>query len=81
MCSDGLPNVIVIDSIQKGNRSTQFREEVVGEVPDFVFIEILEQGSTFEMSGTNGAHMARIGRDVIASSLPAALMFELSRGL
>jgi hypothetical protein len=25
--------------------------------------------------------MARIGRDVVASSLPAALMFELSRGL
>ena len=50
-------------------------------MPDFVFIEILEQGSTFEMSGTNGAPMARIGRDVVASSLPAALMFELSRGL
>ncbi len=80
-CREGLPHAIVIDSIQKGNRFTQFREEVVGEVPDFVFIEILEQGSTFEMSGTNGAQMARIGRDVIASSLPAALMFELSRGL
>ncbi|MEO7116772.1 MAG: hypothetical protein ABIZ18_13040, partial [Caldimonas sp.] len=80
-CREGLPHAIVIDSIQKGNRFTQFREEVVGEVPDFVFIEILEQGSTFEMSGTNGAPMARIGRDVIASSLPAALMFELSRGL
>ena len=53
----------------------------LAEVPDFVFIEILEQGSTFEMSGTNGAQMARIGRDVVASSLPAALMFELSRGL
>jgi len=25
--------------------------------------------------------MARIGRDVVASSLPAALMFELSRSL
>ena len=54
---------------------------ILDEVPDFVFIEILEQGSTFEMSGTNGAKMARIGRDVVASSLPAALMFELSRGL
>ena len=80
-CREGLPHAIIIDSIQKGSRFTQFREEVVGEVPDFVFIEILEQGSTFEMSGTNGAQMARIGRDVIASSLPAALMFELSRGL
>ena len=80
-CREGLPHAIIIESIQKGSRFTNFRDEIVGEVPDFVFIEILEQGSTFEMSGTNGAKMARIGRDVIASSLPAALMFELSRGL
>ena len=80
-CREGLPHAIIIDSIQKGSRFTSFRDEILGEVSDFVFIEILEQGSTFEMSGTNGAQMARIGRDVIASSLPAALMFELSRGL
>ena len=80
-CKEGLPHAIIVDSIQKGSRFTHFREEVLDEVPDFVFIEILEQGSTFEMSGTNGATMARIGRDVVASSLPAALMFELSRSL
>ena len=80
-CKEGLPHAIIVDSIQKGSRFTHFREEILEEVPDFVFIEILEQGSTFEMSGTNGAQMARIGRDVVASSLPAALMFELSRGL
>ena len=80
-CKEGLPHAIIVDSIQKGSRFTHFRDEILAEVPDFVFIEILEQGSTFEMSGTNGAQMARIGRDVVASSLPAALMFELSRGL
>ena len=80
-CKEGLPHAIIIESIQKGGRFSHFRDEILGEVPGFVFIEILEQGSTFEMSGTNGARMARIGRDVIASSLPAALMFELSRSL
>ena len=80
-CKDGLPHAIIIDSIQRGGRFTSFRDEILTEVPDFVFVEILEQGSTFEMSGTNGATMARIGRDVVASSLPAALMFELSRNL
>ena len=80
-CKDGLPHAIIVESIQRGGRFTSFREEILSEVPDFVFIEILEQGSTFEMSGTNGATMARIGRDVVASSLPAALMFELSRSL
>jgi hypothetical protein len=53
----------------------------VSEVPNFVFIEIVEEGSTFEMSGLNGARAARVGRAVIARSLPAALMFELSKGL
>lgn len=80
-CKEGLPHAIIIESIQKGGRFAHFRDEILEEVPGFVFIEILEQGSTFEMSGTNGARMARIGRDVIASSLPAALMFELSRSL
>jgi hypothetical protein len=80
-CREGLPHAIIFESIQKGGRFSHFREEILGEVPEFVFIEILEQGSTFEMAGTNGAQMARIGRDVIASALPAALMFELSRGL
>ena len=80
-CKEGLPHAIIIESIQRGERFSAFRDEILAEVPDFVFIEILEQGSTFEMSGTNGAAMARIGRDVVLSSLPAALMFELSRGL
>ena len=80
-CKEGLPHAIIIETIQRGGRFASFRDEILAEVPDFVFIEILEQGSTFEMSGTNGATMARIGRDVVASSLPAALMFELSRSL
>ncbi|MEP7302921.1 MAG: hypothetical protein ABI699_15520 [Caldimonas sp.] len=80
-CKEGLPHAIIIESIQRGGRFASFRDEILAEVPDFVFIEILEQGSTFEMSGTNGATMARIGHDVVASSLPAALMFELSRSL
>ena len=50
-------------------------------MPDFVFIEIIEEGNTFEMSGFSGSNVARVGRDVIDSSLPSALMFELSKGL
>ncbi|MEO7008103.1 MAG: hypothetical protein ABI156_03040 [Caldimonas sp.] len=80
-CKEGLPHAIIIESIQLGERFNSFREEILGEVPDFVFIEIVEEGSTFEMSGLNGATVARVGRAVIASSLPAALMFELSKGL
>lgn len=79
-CREGLPHAIVIESFQAGERFAQLRNEIRAEVADFVFIEIIEQGSTFAMSGSNGTPMARVGRDVLASSLPAALMFELARG-
>jgi hypothetical protein len=80
-CRDGLPHAIVIEAIQNGERFGKFRDEIVAEVPEFAFIEIIEEGNDFEMSGFSGSRMARVGRDVIASSLPSALMFELSKGL
>lgn len=79
-CRDGLPHAVIIESIQRGERFAQFREDIVTELPEFVFIEIVEEGSTFEMSGFGGAGLARVGRDVLSSSLPSALMFELSKG-
>jgi hypothetical protein len=80
-CRDGLPHAIVIEAIQNGERFAKFRDEITTEVPDFAFIEIVEEGNTFEMSGFSGSRMARVGRDVIANSLPSALMFELSKAL
>lgn len=80
-CREGLPHAIVVESIQRGERFAALCDEIAAEVPDFVFIEIVEQGNTFEMSGFSGSNVARVGRDVIDSSLPSALMFELSKGL
>jgi Spy/CpxP family protein refolding chaperone/uncharacterized protein with HEPN domain len=80
-CRDGLPHAMIIESIQRGEKFANLREEISNEVPDFVFIEIIEEGNTFEMSGFSGSNVARVGRDVIDSSLPSALMFELSKGL
>ncbi len=80
-CREGLPHAIIVESIQCGERFGSLRDEIAAEVPDFVFIELIEQGNTFEMSGFSGSNMARVGRDVIESSLPSALMFELSKGL
>ncbi len=80
-CREGLPHAVIIESIQAGERFGHFRDEITKEQPDFVFIEIIEEGSTFEMSGFDGStSMARVGRDVLASSLPSALMFEMSKG-
>ncbi len=80
-CLEGLPHAVVIESIQGGARFESFREEILAEVPDFVFIEIVEEGAAFEMSGFGGSANARVGRDVLASSLPSALLFELSKSL
>jgi hypothetical protein len=80
-CREGLPHAVVIESIQNGGRFAQLREEIAAEVPDLVFIEIIEEGATFEMSGFGGSTMARVGREVLSSSLPSALVFELSKGL
>ncbi len=80
-CREGLPHAVVLESIQTGERFAHFREEIAKDVPGFGFIEILEEGATFERSGVGGSTMARVGRGVLASSLPSALMFELSRSL
>ena len=80
-CAEGLPHAVVIEAIQTGARYEQFRDEIATEVPDFVFIEIVEEGAAFEMSGFSGASSARVGRDVLATSLPSALLFELSKSM
>lgn len=78
-CQDSLPHAIVFESVLRGERFNQLREDVLREVPDFVFVEIIEEGAMFEVSGFGGGAMARVGRDAILTSLPSALLFELSR--
>ncbi|NUZ04886.1 hypothetical protein [Piscinibacter koreensis] len=76
-CRESMPDAVIIEAIQVGARFQAFRDEVAGAAP--VFVEILEQGTTFELAGSTGAATSRVGRDVVASALPAALMFELSK--
>ncbi len=80
-CREGLPHAIIIEAIQSGDRFAQFRDEISSEVPGFVFIEIVEEGNAFELSSFSGTNVARVGREVLANSLPPALMFELSKGI
>lgn len=59
------------------------REALYVEVErlDFQFFRGIEEGTVFELSGFSGSQMARVGRAVIESSLPSALVFELSKSL
>ena len=80
-CREGLPHGIIVEGILSGERLKHLRTEICAEVPDFPFVEIIEEGATFAMSGFGGSSMGRVGRDAIESALPSVLMFELSRAL
>lgn len=79
-CREGLPHAIIVEAVLRGERFDQLAEDIRAEVADFVFIEIVEEGASFEISGFSGTGFARVGRDAIMSSLPSALVFELSKG-
>ncbi|MFN3295166.1 hypothetical protein [Caldimonas sp.] len=78
-CREGLPHAVIIESILRGERFNQLREDLTHEAPDLVFIEIVEEGDMFEVSGFGHASIARVGRGAILTSLPSALLFELSK--
>ena len=77
----GAPDAVIIESIQRGDRFAKFRETLRANSPDIAFIEIVEQGRTFEKSGFGEESLGRVGRDVIDTARPAALVHELSREL
>ena len=79
-CHGGPPDAVIVESIQCGDRFAKFRDELRTKAPDSAFVEIVEQGRTFDKSGVGGAKSGRVGRDIIDTSLPAALLHELSKG-
>jgi hypothetical protein len=78
-CEGGLPHAIIFESALAGENFGKLRTEWSREVPTLAFIEIAEQGRELQVSDIGGQRTSRIGRDVIASALPSALMFELSK--
>lgn len=78
-CSGGLPHAILFEAALAGENFRQLRAEWSREVPALAFIEIAEQGRELEVHDIGGQRTSRIGRDVIASALPSALMFELAK--
>lgn len=78
-CADGLPHAIVYEAVLAGERLDDLREELRREVPEFPFIEIVEEGEVFEVARFGHSPVARVGRDGLQASLPSALVYELSR--
>ena len=78
-CRDGLPHALLFESSLKGLRLDQLLASIRLEAPDFVAIELMEEGQAFELSDHTATGMARVGREALLDSLPAALVHELTR--
>lgn len=78
-CSGALPHAILFEAALAGENFCKLRAQWSREVPTLAFVEISEQGRELEVLDIGGQRTSRIGRDVIASALPSALMFELAK--
>jgi len=78
-CRGGMPDALVFEAALGGERFDRLRRELLKESPTLAFVQISEQGKTFETLNSAGLQTASVGRDAIISALPAALQFELAR--
>lgn len=79
-CATGLPHAIVYEAVLASAAFRQLRAEWTAEVPSLAFIELSEDARAFEVTDVAGVRTSRIGRDVIVSALPAALLYEMAKG-
>lgn len=78
-CREGLPHAIVFESSLRSPQLEKLVDNIRQEVPEFVFIELLDGGRDFDISIISATGMARVGSEVMANALPSALVYELSR--
>lgn len=80
-CLEGLPHGIVFETAQRGPAFDLLRQELLHEVPEFCFVEVLDMDHLTQLSTATGERMARISRAHLGDALPSVLLFELSRGM
>lgn len=78
-CKTGLPHAIVFESNLRSPLLDRLIAHIRAELPEFVFIELLPEGRTFDISTLQASGIARVGGEGIAHALPSALVYELSR--
>ena len=80
-CRGGLPHALVYESALGGDRFAELRKELLAEVPSLGFIAIGEDGADTETVLPDEHPITRVGREAVLSTLPSALLYELSRGI
>lgn len=77
-CTSGLPHAVIYEAGLAGDRFEAFRAGILAELPQFVFIEVSEDGHGLQVAAQGERRLARVGREGLLESLPSALYFELS---
>jgi hypothetical protein len=80
-CRGGLPHAIVYESALAGDRFAELRKDLLAEAPTLGFIAIGEVGDHAETVLPDEHPVTWVGREAVLSTLPSALLFELSRGI
>lgn len=78
-CEHEAPHALIVESVMRDPHFDAMADRLAADRPESVFIEIMEEGTIFEISGFSGTGFARVGREAILESLPSALLFELSK--
>lgn len=75
-CRHGMPQAIVYEAALAGEAFRRMRGAWSGASPALVYVEVAESGRAVEVLERDGERTTRIGRDVIATALTDALLFE-----
>jgi hypothetical protein len=78
-CKEALPHGFIFESILRCESLRQLRQHMAQQSPHFMMIEILEEGTTHEVSTVGPQSVARVGKEAIQTALAEVLVHELSK--
>jgi len=80
-CMEGLPHGIVFETAQRNEVFERLQQEILVEVPQFCFVEVLDVEHLTQLSTATPDGLARISVGHLVDALPSVLTFELSKAL
>jgi len=78
-CRGGMPHAVVHEAALGGEAFERLRNELLSEAQTLAFVQVTEDGSGFDVRSNGNREVVCVAREAIVESLPAALMFELTR--
>ncbi|CAD5371854.1 conserved hypothetical protein [Rubrivivax sp. A210] len=79
LLQEAMPHALIYEGALGGDDFERLRTDLLAEAPKLALVCIAERGHAFEVLNVGGRQVASVGRDAVVESLPAALLFELTR--